>query len=47
MTAKSRKNAAAPITISKRKIIVINFVQRQEIISKIKCGYSVEKLSID
>ncbi len=48
-TVKPRKNAAGAIdkTITKRKRVVLNFVQRQEIVSKLKSGYSVEKLSID
>jgi len=48
-TVKPRKNAAGAIdkTITKRKRVVLNFVQRQEIVSKLKSGYSIEKLSID
>jgi len=49
MYAKPRKNAAVAIDkiITKRKRVVLNFVQRQEIVSKLKSGYSIEKLSID
>jgi len=48
-TVKPRKNATGAIdkTITKRKRVVLNFIQRQEIVSKLKSGYPIEKLSMD
>ena len=43
-----RKNAAvATNNITKRKRVVLNFIQREELIGKYKSGFSVEKLALD
>ncbi len=47
---KTRKNASKKVTdntISKRKKLVLNFVQREEIIQKSKNGYCAKKLALD
>ena len=46
---KQRKNAKQSIdsSIKKHKRVVLNFVQRQEIIEKLKKGCSVDKLALD
>ena len=45
---KVRKNAAKPKKVTeKRKRVVLNFVQKEEIIRKVKEGYTLEKLSLD
>ena len=48
-TPKPRKNAAKVIDkpIPKRKKVVLNFVQREEIIDKHKAGYCPKKLALD
>ena len=47
-TVKPQKNTVAAIDkTNKRKKDALNLIQRQEIVSKLKSGYSIEKLSMD
>ena len=44
----TRKNAAvATNNITKRKRVLLNFIQREELIGKYKSGFSVEKYVLD
>ena len=44
----TRKNAATVLEgVSKRKKVVLNFVQREEVIAKYNSGFSVDKLALD
>ena len=47
-TVKPCKNAAQPKSaIQKRKRVVLNFVQKEEIIQKLKDGHAAKKLAVD
>ena len=48
-TPEPRKNAAKPTdgNIIKRKKVVINFLQRTEIIKKLKAGYQSKNLAFE
>lgn len=47
-TVKPCKNAAQPKSaIQKRKRVVLNFLQKEEIIQKLKDGHAAKKLAVD